>query len=476
MRRRTLWILAGLTILAAGLRLPFLAAGVSVDEGGYAYVAREWARGGHIYGSLWVDRPQGLLLAYRFLLHISDSPWAIRLGAVLAGAAVTLLIGVVGWLLRSRATGIAAAAIYAVVGVGPHIDGFSFNGELAAAVPATAAIAAALGWRSTGRRALLVAAGVLGATAVLMKQSGFDGLALALVIATFGPGLARQRLGRMGLVLAGAALPLGAAVAHGIAVGWSNYWHAVVGWRVGGELGPIAQQRPQLLSASLDVAARDLLVLACVALLGIVVCLRRRGGLAIAPLWLLVALVGFNVGGLYWPHYYVQLVAPLSLLAAIAATAPRRRPVTAVLAAAAAAPVAVTLIGWALLSPAGRTREVPHVLTFQRDRMVANFLRANTAPADTIYALSSQSDIYFLADRRSATRYLWAHPLKEIKGGVAGLRATLSGPAQPEFVAVFRSPTRVDPSGRLGQVLARNYRFRWRVPNTRADVLQARRS
>jgi 4-amino-4-deoxy-L-arabinose transferase-like glycosyltransferase len=457
-------MLAGLTVLAAGLRLPFLAAGMGVDEGGYAYVAREWARGGHLYGSLWVDRPQGLLLAYRFLLHISDSAWAIRLGAVLAGAAVTLLVGTIGWLLRSRATGIAAAAIYAVVGVGPHIEGFTFNGELAAAVPATAAIAAALGWRRTRRRALLVAAGALGATAILMKQSGFDGLALAVVIAVAVPGLARQRLGRLGLVLGGAALPLAAAVANGIAAGWSDYWHAVVGWRVGGEVSTIAQHRPARLGTSLVTAAPDLLVLGCIALAGVVICVRRRGALRLAPLWLLVALVGFNVGGLYWPHYYVQLVAPLSLLAAIAASELRRRPAR------------VTLVGWALLSPAGRERVVPYVHDYQRDQRIAGFLRANTLPRDTIYTLSSQGDVYFLADRRSAERYLWAHPLKEIKGGLAGLRAALAGPRQPEFVAVFRPPLRVDHSGRLASVLARNYRFRWRVPGSRAYVLQARRS
>jgi hypothetical protein len=39
-RGGTAWALGGATLLAVALRLPFLAAGVGQDEGGYAYVAQ----------------------------------------------------------------------------------------------------------------------------------------------------------------------------------------------------------------------------------------------------------------------------------------------------------------------------------------------------------------------------------------------------------------------------------------------------
>ena len=61
-------------LAAAAVRVPFLAAGIGQDEGGYAYIAREWARGARLYDALWVDRPQGLLLAYRALLSLADRP------------------------------------------------------------------------------------------------------------------------------------------------------------------------------------------------------------------------------------------------------------------------------------------------------------------------------------------------------------------------------------------------------------------
>ena len=141
-----------LAAVAALVRLPFLGS-IGPDEGGYAYVAWQWARGHALYRGVWVDRPQGLILAYRVLISIAHSAWAIRLGAVLAGVAITLLLVWVGSLCDSERTGLLAGGLFAVAGVGPHIEGFTFNGELAAAVPSTAAVGMSLvAWRRDSTR------------------------------------------------------------------------------------------------------------------------------------------------------------------------------------------------------------------------------------------------------------------------------------------------------------------------------------
>ena len=452
-----------------------MAAGIGADEGGYAYIAREWARGGHLYKSLWVDRPQGLMLSYRWLLDIADRPWAIRLGAVLAGVAVTLLIGAVGWLLRSRATGLVAASLYALVGVGPHIEGFTFNGETAAAVPAVAAVAAGLGWVRTRRRGFLVAAGLLGGLGPVMKQSGIDGLLVACALAAVvGAAEVRARLGRVGLVLLGAAVPIGAALIHGVTIAGGDYGHALLTWRTSGGLDSAAGHRPGALVSSVWHVAPDLAVLWAVAIGGLVVCVKRRGALLLAPAWLAAALVGFNLGGLYWPHYYLQLLPPTVLLAAIAVTAVRRRELAAALCVAAVASVAFTLVRWAVLPTKEQTRSVKYLKTYRRDVQIASFLRRNTTRRDTIYAFPSEPDLYYLADRRSAERYLWSHPLREIPGALPGLWRILSGPNRPKFVIVYSPPSVIDPSGHVPAILARDYTVRWRVTHRAITVFQAR--
>ena len=56
--RPALLALAGAGVLAVLARLPYLTVGVGPDEGGYAYVARQWARGATLYRDVWIDRPQ----------------------------------------------------------------------------------------------------------------------------------------------------------------------------------------------------------------------------------------------------------------------------------------------------------------------------------------------------------------------------------------------------------------------------------
>src|SRR5437868_13851567 len=104
--------LAAIVLVAAGLRIPFMGTGLGADEGGYAFVAHEWANGAHLYRDVFVDRPQGLMVLYRGLTDIAYQAWAIRLGAVLAGTALALLVTALGWMLRSRSAGLAARAIF----------------------------------------------------------------------------------------------------------------------------------------------------------------------------------------------------------------------------------------------------------------------------------------------------------------------------------------------------------------------------
>jgi len=454
---------AAVAAIAVLLRVPFMGT-IGPDEGGYAYVAWRWSHGADLYRTLWIDRPQGLLLVYRGLIAIAPSPWAIRLGAVVAAAATALLLVAVGSLLVSRTVGLLAGALYAVVGVGPRIEGYTFNGELAAAVPSTAAVAAALLGARRRSTAWFAAAGALGGTAILMKQSGFDGLVVALVVAAAA---GRRRL----LVAATAAsLPLGASALGGWLAGWSFYWSQLVTSHV-----DVATNAARLahFDGSIPRASRDLLPLAVLAAVGAWRARRLPGVRRPALTWLVAALVAVNVGGLYWPHYYVQLLPPLSLLAAVAlgGLSPRR----AWIAAAAVALPAVFFVGHVVGSgDPSSDRLVKYAVGFENDRRVAAYVRAHSSPRDEVYAFVSRADFYFLARRPAASPYLWAHPLKDIPGAEAALVRTLAGPRRPRLVALFQRPKRNAFGRAIGRILARDYRVVWRAPGTATPVLAAR--
>jgi len=472
--------IAGAAVTDALLRVPFLYVGLSPDEGGYAYVAQQWARGARLYGpAAWVDRPQGLMLAYRFLLSIAHGPWAVRMGALACGVGITMLLGTIGWMLEGPWTGAAAAVVYAIVGVAPHVQGFTFNGELAAALPATGAVAAAVVWRKSRTSGWLVVAGLAGATAVLMKQSAFDGLLVAgAVIASVAAGRRRN----IAVFVAAALAPLVASAIHGAVTGWNAYWFAVAGYKlsahsgagtgIADRFGPLAtswlRARPDL----------ELLVLAALAGVGFTLLRRRRSWLPAG--WLLAAFAGFNTASLYWPHYYVQLLPPLALLAAVTATGLGAsgsgmfgRSLAVVAVAAVVWPVLPYLVRVDWMTPGSKRALVPYYAQYATDQRVAAAVRKLSSPHTAIYALDSEADLYFIADRRAAFPYLWAHPLDEIPGAIGWLRALLDGSRHPRLVVVYRRPGIVDPSGRLGRILRDDYRVAERVPSSGVTILRS---
>jgi 4-amino-4-deoxy-L-arabinose transferase-like glycosyltransferase len=446
-------------VVAAGLRLPFIWTGISVDEGGFAYVAQQWSHGGRLYAEeAWIDRPQGLILSYRALLVIGDGAWTIRLAAVLAGAALTVFIGLVGWLLLGRACGVAAAAVYAVVGVAPHAEGFTFNGELPASLFATAAVAAALWWRRVRTPGWLLAAGVAAGGALTMKQSGVDGLVVGLVVVVASA--APRRLPNAAVFLAGAALPVGASALHGALTGWGRYWDALVGYQIEAIVGHVdeSQSRWDAFAGSIGSVGVDLGLPAVGAVVGLWALRRRRFLLGVLAAWFLAVLVGVNMGGAYWPHYYIQAVPPLVLASVASVAALERRPWRAAAAVALTAPVLVWMVVLIPASAQDRQTAIPYYARALRDERIAAAIAQRTRPTDRIFILEGEANIYWLAQRRTAYPYIWGKPIDKIPTAIPQLQAVFAAEDRPALVGVKSPPDSVDDSGTLGRLLAAHYR------------------
>jgi 4-amino-4-deoxy-L-arabinose transferase-like glycosyltransferase len=450
-------VIAALCAVAALVRLPFLWTGISMDEGGYAYVAQEWARGGDLYGSAWLDRPQGLLLVYRILLAVDGTGWTIRAGAMLAGAIVTALAGLIGWLLVGRRAGVAAAALYAIAGLAPQLEGFTLNGELLASVPATAAVAGALLWRRSGNRGWLAAAGLAAGAALTMKPSGIDGFTAVLAIVLLTP---RDRLRAAGVVLAGFAAPLAACALHGLILGWPQYWTANVGYQLSaiGGSGSNTHTRWAGFTGSALRVSKDLTIPLVLTIAGLAVTWRDRFTRVVLLVWLLTCAAAVNLGGAYWPHYYLQLLAPAAVAGGAAIAAIPRPRLRAVALAVAVLPTLAWLAALVPMTPAERQDAVPYYHRAMRDERIAAAVRASTCPSDRIFVLVSEANIYFLAQRSSAFPLLWGKPIEKIPGSVDRLRNLLAGAKRPVLVLLNSDPVDIDHSGGLRRVLDEHYR------------------
>ena len=441
-------------LLAVLTRLPFLHTPLTADEGGYAEVARLWSHGAVLYQGAWVDRPQGLLIIFRAMLHVDGgSAEAFRALAAVAAALVVAGTMVVTARLAGRIPATIAGLAMATVGASPFIESFTLSGELLASLAAVAAMLAFVRYLERGAPPWLVAAGVLTGCAVLVKQSAFDAGAAAAVYLVW----TRRRAGiaQAAALVAAAFVPV--AVAAATAPSFHDWWYAMVTYRDQADsivTGSVHARLDQAW-ASAPAAARGLGVLALLAIAG-----WRRWPL-LGVLWLAFAGLAVIGGGNFHNHYYQQMVPPLALLAGIGgAELLRRRSIAyaAVVAVALAATIAVTAPLW-FDSPSAQARNVfpgdPHL---QTDAAVVRYIRAHTRPGQRIFVMWAAADLYYLSGRDPSFRYMWFRNTHAIPGALGQARRMLSGPHPPALVVGINSPASMDPTGKTQAILDANYR------------------
>ena len=363
-------------------------------------------------------------------------------------------------LARGRITAVTAGLLAATVGASPFIESFTLSGELLASLPAVLSLLVFCaylqgrerGWPRNRLLLTLAGAGLLTGIAVLIKQSAFDAGLAAVAFLLWRE--RRRGIAPAGVLLGGVLVPV--AVAAASAAHLSEWLYAVVGYRFHGDslVTGSLDGRAHQLWVSLLPAGKALGVLALLAAAG-----WRRAPL-LARIWVVAAAVGVVGGGNFHPHYYLQLVPPLSLLAAVGVrslwlSAPR--PALATAGAAAAATFAVSMpVAWA--SPAEQAETIwprdPHLV---HDAVLARYVRAHTLPSQRVLAVWADADLYYLADRRPATRYLWSRNVASIPGALRAVHYALAT-RSARLVLVVQPPLTLDPSGRTSRLLRTEYR------------------
>lgn len=375
-------------------------------------------------------------------------------------------------ILAVRLTGtieaIAAGWLLATFAASPYIESFTLSGELLAAFPAVLSLLAFTAYLQRRHVSWLVVAGLLTGCAVMIKQSAFDaGLAAVLFLLVTER---RHALGRSALIVLTALVPV--AIAAASAPQLHEWWDAVVAYRAEGDslLTGSPLHRLDLFVASAPAVAKGLGVLALLASIG------WRSSPLLVRLWLGAALVGVLGGGNFHSHYYVQLAAPLSILAGVGVRqllVERRRVAAAVCGAAALVTLALTAPLWFASGQAQARAIWPKDGRLVHSEAVAAYARAHTTPHQEIFVLWAGADIYYLADRRPALPYMWYRNVESIDGALASARRMLRA-RLPALVVLSQSPNTIDTSGATARILERNYRLATIVEGVR--ILEARPS
>jgi 4-amino-4-deoxy-L-arabinose transferase-like glycosyltransferase len=426
--RQFCFAVLGIILLTIVIRLPSLLHPEPIDsEAMYSVVANEIVDGGRPYVDAVERKPPLLFWTYAAIFKVAgEFNWkALHIFALVWTLCAMAGLYVIGRELFDRNTGLIAAFFYSVFQPLWMWKTLSFDGEMLMNLPIIWAWAIAFRRTSSRLRPELFVAGAFLAAAFLLKQPAAIAavpLGIYLLLPSYR---ASRNLTRANSIIQTATLTMGFFTVLGLVtivlweqrvLGDAFYWtigdHDIphVFWQKGivTTLGFIAACLPIVIGATL--ACRDKAEIWAgrlperMALLGL----------------LAASVIGAAAGARFYPHYYVQLIPPLVLLAApyyaqiwSGKLQPRywglRPRITY-------AWLTLTVIIFSIAHWTGlASRSAPSE--------EGQYLFTHSNPADRIFVWGQSSEIYLDAHRRPACRYITTFPLTGLVfgGTVPGL-------------------------------------------------------
>ncbi|MEP6810936.1 MAG: glycosyltransferase family 39 protein, partial [Chthoniobacterales bacterium] len=382
------------------------------DEDVYSVVANEIVDGGRPYVEAVERKPPLLFWTYAAIVEVGGKyNWpALHCVALLWTLGTMAGLYLIGRNLFDRETGLVAALLYSVFQPWAEFRNLAFNGELMMNLPIVWAWAIALRPSTSRLRPELLLAGALLGAGFLLKQPA------AIAAVPLGVYLLWPRRGLSGFrsTVAAGLLTLGFFGTLGLVVlvlQAQGILREAFFWTITGHGIPhIFWTKGVLHTLAFIGACLPLLIGATVG------CLRKYRGLWNGQIAERNALIGFltasaigaAAGARFYPHYYIQLIPPLALLAAVpyaALWSGRTRPASWLLRPRVTFVwLALTVIGfsishWLGLAPLRRTSET------------GKYLAEHSAPNDRIFIWGQAPRLYLEAQRRAAGRFVVSFPL-----------------------------------------------------------------
>ncbi len=420
---RPLLTLFLILVCTAVLRLGFLHVPLERDEGEYAYMGQLILRGEMPYVAAYNMKLPGTYYSYAAILAVfGDSVEGIHVGLLLISLFSTWLVYRIGQRWIDTTAGLAAAAAFALLSIAEPMLGFTANAEHFVVLCMLGGVATLAHADAMRRPCRLAGGGFLLGLAFVMKQQGAAFIAFGgLVVLLNSPRLPKLLIRNM-MVFAGAAvLPFAlTCVGMYLAGAFEKFWFwtfTYAGQYV--SIIPLAIGLQELRRQALSIFDGTF-PLCLLALLGLVTPLwdspTRRHGLLLA-LFAVLSFVAVCPGLRFSAHYFLLLVPATSLLIGQAASGLERTVSSHSAVAAIVGALAITAVAQRdslfLLSPDELVRTSFGSNPFNEAVPIADYLREHTDPNERIAVIGSEPQIYFYAQRRAATSYIYMYPMME---------------------------------------------------------------
>jgi len=465
-----------LVVLSLGQRLPsFVDVPLDRDEGAYAFIAQQWSRGAALYRDYFDHKPPPVYMAYRLgFAGGGERLAAVRVLFASAAAATALACAVAGWLLHGQAACAALTALAACVFLNsPLVQGETANTEtLMVLASAWGACALLHGLRARRTRCVVVAGVCCGTAALAKPVAALETLFFAGWLVTQSARPLPQLLRFAGGVL----VPFVAWGSYAVTQGTlAASFDAVVLYNVRYAGGATVPLWARVAAIPIDHGLPLALLWAGVAGCTLTALRADSRPPNFALGWTIAALAGTLAGGRIYDHYYQALVPPMAValgvsIAAVTHRAPGR-------AALGATVVAVTLGLWPPVAASWRfatTGAGGDRVDWQLP--LATVLRQLTNPTETILVWGAEPYLYFAAERRPVSRFIYTYPLlgdtEQTRRARHELFAAVERQGPAAIVVVKREATAESQQPPVRQILAEGAPFR-RLLDGYAPALEA---
>jgi hypothetical protein len=406
----------GIILLTVAIRFPSLVHPQPIDsEAMYSVVANEIVDGGRPYIDAVERKPPLLFWTYAAIFKVAgEFNWkALHFVALVWTLCAMSGLYLTGRELFDRNTGLIAALLYTVFQPLWMWKTLSFDGEMVMNLPIILAWAIAFRQGSSRLRPELFAAGALLAAAFLLKQPAAIAavpLGIYLLLPSYR---ASRRLTRTNSIIQATLLTGGFFAALGLVtiVLWKQgILREAFYWTIADhDIPHVFWQKGILMTLAFLGACSPLVIGAIMACRDQSKIWAERTAERTALFGLLAAsAIGAAAGARFYPHYYVQLIPPLALLAAPYYARLWSRtmqpPHWLLRPAVTYAWLALTVVAFSVEDwMALASRRVPYE--------AGRYLSTHSSPDDRIFVWGQSAETYLDAHRRPASRYITTFPL-----------------------------------------------------------------
>lgn len=424
-----LWLILAASILfVATVRIRLLDMPLERDEGEYAYAGQLMLEGTPPYQLAYNMKLPGAYVAYALIMSIFGKTIAgIHWGLLIVNISTSVLMFFLAKRIIDFAGAVIAASLYSLLSLSPAMFGMAGHATHFVLLPAVAGLYLLLRALERNEKPTLFLSGLLFGLAFLMKQHGvFFGLFGGLYLAGFElkrrPVSWRQLIKQGLLYSSGAILPFGLVCLwlYGAGV-FITFWF----WNFSYAQQYVSQVSPALAGKQFHLTFTTVLTsglwLWILAGIGTIILLLRWKAYKCRYFLtgiLLFSFLSICPGFHFREHYFLLLLPAISLLAGLAVSWGLSKDRTGAIILV----LFIIACGHAVygqkelffhLSPAETSRAVYGVNPFPEAIKIAEYIKQNTSENATIAILGSEPEIYFYANRKSASGYIYMYGLME---------------------------------------------------------------